>query len=139
MVLIELKNPADSPWDFSAVPQLKIDPEPGARETASYWSPVDIVENRTLDTIQTKRDDGAISFKAKPLHLHLDKNGLAAFKIDANQTKWDQQISSRWPALSFSQVVRPGDYAVSLDFGDPSDGIRCNSVDVRISRVKQKD
>jgi hypothetical protein len=139
IISINIKNSTDSSLDLSVVPILNVEPKPGAQHTNiyTYWSPVDIVENRALDTIQEKLDGNVgVSIKPKPLGLHLEGNGQAKFKIDANQTKWDRQVSSRWPALPFSEIVLPGKYLVSLDLGSKASDIHCNKVEVQIKAAR---
>lgn len=133
VVFIELRSGTGSAVDLTVSPTLNLVPKEGTQQTAGYWSPVDIVENRPLDTIIEERKDGAVSYKAKPLNLHLDKNGLATFKIDASKTKWEQQISAKWPARRFSEIVVPGDYVVGLDLGGESESSHCQKVEVHIS------
>lgn len=132
IVSVELKNGVNAPLDLSVVPILSLLSKEGSGQETAYWSPVDIVANRALETTREKQQ-GAVSFKPKPLNLHLDKNGTAMFDLDANHTKWDKQISSRWPALNFSEVVLPGNYVVNLDLGAEASGLRCNKVEVHIS------
>jgi hypothetical protein len=137
-ISVELRNTSDSPLDLIMVPELSLVPNKGAKQPAAgYWSPVDIVENRALDTVQESKG-GAVSIKAKPLNVHLEKNSVVTFKVDANKTKWGQQISSRWPALPFSQAVLPGDYIVGLALGDRAEGVQCNNVEVRVSAGQKK-
>jgi hypothetical protein len=139
VISIHIKNITDSSLDLSVVPILNIEPKPGVQHTNvyGYWSPVDIVANRALDTIQEKLDGNVgVSIKPKPLSLHLESNGQARFKIDANQTKWDRQVSSKWPALPFSEIVLPGNYLVSLDLGSKGNDIHCNKVEVQIKAAR---
>jgi hypothetical protein len=141
IVSIALANRAGAALELDAVPVLNIVPKPGERRAnaGAYWAPVDIVANRPLDTDrQTLDGTTAVSIKPKPLKLHLDARGTAAFRIDANAVLWDMQVSSRWPALSFSQAVRPGDYAVSLELREGAGAVRCTQVDIRIGAAKQR-
>jgi len=139
-IAIELKNRASTPLDLSVIPVLYFGSKQGGQRAAAddYWSPVDIVANRALDTIQEQLDGNVgVSIKPKSLNLHLDKHGRARFKIDANETKWDRRVSSRWPALPFSKVVVPGAYFVGLDFEAASGNMRCNKVEVQIETEPQ--
>jgi hypothetical protein len=127
VITIELKNGASTPLDLREIPVLYVEPKPGGQraDAGDYWSPVDIVANRALDTIQGKLDGNVgVSIKPKRLSLHLDKQGRAGFKIDANETKWDRRVSARWPALPFSKVVLPGAYFVGLDLEAASGNMR---------------
>lgn len=140
VISIELKNGASTPLDLSVIPVLYFGPKPGGQraDAGDYWSPVDIVANRALDTIQEKLEGNVgVSIKPKPLNLHLNKHGRATVKIDANETKWDRRISARWTALPFSKVVLPGAYFVGLDLEAATGNIRCNKVEVQIEAAAQ--
>lgn len=139
IVTIGLANRAGTALELSAAPILNIVPKPGERRAnaGSYWAPVDIVANRALATDRQALDGTkAVSIKPRPLKLHLDARGTSTFRIDANVVLWDMQVSSRWPALSFSQAVQPGDYAVSLELRGDAGAVRCSQVDVQIDAAK---
>jgi hypothetical protein len=139
IVTIVLANRAGAALELGAVPILNIVPKPGERRAnaGSYWAPVDIVANRALDTDrQTLDGTKAVSIKPRPLKLHLDARGTSTFKIDANAVLWDMQVSSRWPAFSFSDAVQPGDYSVSLELGGDAGAVRCSQVDVQIDAAR---
>jgi hypothetical protein len=139
LVTIVLANRAGAALELSAVPILNIVPKPGERRAnaGSYWAPVDIMANRALATDrQTLDGTKAVSIKPRPLKLHLDARGTSTFRIDANAVLWDMQVSSRWPALSFSGAVQPGDYAVNLELRGDAGAVRCNQVDVQIGAAK---
>jgi hypothetical protein len=141
IISITLANRTGAALELDAVPVLNIVPKPGARRAnaGAYWAPVDVVANRPLDTDrQTLDGTTAVSIKPKPLKLHLDARGTSTFRIDANAVLWDMQVSSRWPALSFSQAVQPGDYAVSLELREGAGAVRCTQVDVQIGAAKQR-
>jgi hypothetical protein len=135
IVSIQLKNDEGAPVDLDVVPYFSLE----SKSRGAYTSPVDIVANRPLSTNQEQIDGGAgVSIKAIPLHLHLDTGESAAFKVDANKTKWDDEFSAKWPSLPFAKVVRPGTYSLSLKLWVGEDSLECNKIEVRIQAAQPR-
>lgn len=102
----------------------------------NYISPVDIIQNRALRTTREKVAGGtAVSIKANPLHLHLDKEASATYKVDAAKTEWDKVFSAKWPSLRLFKAVPPGIYNLTLKLWVDDESLECNAIEIRIHKA----
>lgn len=133
IVAIELKNDAGMAVDLDVVPYLDLYSKSGG---GAYTSPVDIIENHALGTTRERVAGGtAVSIKANPLHLHLDKEASVDYKVDATKTRWDLVFSAKWPSLPLFKVVAPGIYNLTLKLWVDDESLECNTIEIRILKV----
>lgn len=130
LVYIRLENLTDRDLDLRTVPSLYL-----ANAENTYWSPVDILQNKPLDVRKEPIGNGElVSIEPVPLNVHLGKHSSSEFQIDAAETKWDREISSVWPSFSL-RSVRLGSYSLRLELSDTV-GSMVRSNEVRVSLEK---